>query len=97
MTGVNVRDMSAQVFIKEFAFHLKKSGKLNVPQWADIVKTGISRELPPSDPDWFYIRSGNCLFFACVLLISFCCSCACETDLHEGQRQCWGLLQGVRQ
>lgn len=55
--GVNVRDIPSQVFIAELAAHFKKSGKLQVPGWVDIVKTGASRELPPSDPDWFYVRT----------------------------------------
>ena len=32
--------------------------QLKVPKWVDIVKTGIHRELPPADRDWFYIRCG---------------------------------------
>jgi small subunit ribosomal protein S19e len=33
-----------------------RSGKLKVPEWVDIVKTGKHKELPPVDPDWYYIR-----------------------------------------
>ena len=54
---ITVRDINPQVFIKEYALHLKNSGKLNVPKWVDIVKTGVSRELPPSNPDWFFTRA----------------------------------------
>lgn len=32
-----------------------------VPKWADIVKTGINKELAPNDPDWYYIRAGESL------------------------------------
>lgn len=35
---------------------MSRSGKLKVPDWADIVKTGIHKELAPIDPDWFYTR-----------------------------------------
>jgi len=35
------------------------SGKLEIPKWVDIVKTGTYKELAPYDPDWFYIRAGN--------------------------------------
>jgi len=34
------------------------SGKLEIPKWVDIVKTGTNKELAPYDPDWFYIRAG---------------------------------------
>jgi hypothetical protein len=30
-----------------------------VPTWADHVKTGITQELAPYDPDWFYYRTGK--------------------------------------
>ncbi|KAF6757347.1 ribosomal protein S19e [Ephemerocybe angulata] len=52
-----VRDISAEEFIKAYASHLKRSGKLEVPTWVDIVKTGAYKELAPYDPDWYYVRS----------------------------------------
>lgn len=51
-------DFSAEAFISAYASHLKRSGKLEVPTWVDIVKTGSFKELAPYDPDWFYVRSG---------------------------------------
>lgn len=35
-----------------------RSGKLKVPEWVDVVKTGIHKELAPYDEDWFYTRCG---------------------------------------
>ncbi|KAK9005463.1 hypothetical protein V6N11_042896 [Hibiscus sabdariffa] len=29
------------------------------PPWTDIVKTGKLKELPPYDPDWYYIRAAS--------------------------------------
>ncbi|TFK74787.1 ribosomal protein S19e [Pluteus cervinus] len=52
-----VRDISADQFIVAYASHLKRSGKLEVPTWADIVKTGAFKELAPYDPDWYYVRA----------------------------------------
>ena len=49
---------SAEAFITSYASHLKRSGKLEVPTWVDIVKTGAYKELAPYDPDWYYVRSG---------------------------------------
>jgi hypothetical protein len=49
---------SAEAFIAAYASHLKRSGKLEVPTWVDIVKTGAYKELAPYDPDWFYVRAG---------------------------------------
>ncbi len=52
-----VKDVPADVFISSFAQYLKNEGKLQVPKWADIVKTSIGNELPPTDVDWFYTRT----------------------------------------
>jgi small subunit ribosomal protein S19e len=38
----SVRDVSAAKFIVAYAAHLKKSNKLNIPEWVDIVKTGCA-------------------------------------------------------
>jgi len=52
-----VRDVAADKFIVAYSSHLKRSGKLEVPTWVDIVKTGAYKELAPYDPDWFYVRA----------------------------------------
>ncbi|CAO1633041.1 unnamed protein product [Sympodiomycopsis kandeliae] len=53
----NVRDVEADAFIKAYSQHLKRSGKIEVPTWVDIVKTGAYKEQAPYDPDWFYVRA----------------------------------------
>lgn len=62
----NVKDCPANAFIKAYANHLKRSGKLEVPVWVDTVKTGTFKELGPYDPDWFYVRAGE-LLWPCIL------------------------------
>ncbi|XP_039248570.1 small ribosomal subunit protein eS19-like [Styela clava] len=57
--GVTVKDVDQQLFVKHLAAFLKKSGKLKVPEWADLVKTAVRKELAPEDPDWFYIRCAS--------------------------------------
>lgn len=42
---------------------LTPTGKLEIPTWVDIVKTGAYKEQAPYDPDWYYVRAG--MFFAC--------------------------------
>ena len=59
LTMATVKDVRAQDFIKAYAAHLKRSEKLQVPEWVDIVKTGTHKELPPTDPDWFYVRCAS--------------------------------------
>jgi hypothetical protein len=58
-SGTTVRDVAAPKFIGAYAAVLKNNDKFVVPKWVDIVKTGVSRELAPYDPDWYYIRAGK--------------------------------------
>lgn len=62
-TGVTVKDVPTDKFIKAYAEHLKVSGKFDVPQWVDLVKTSSAKELSPYNSDWYYIRAGNYLLF----------------------------------
>lgn len=36
-----------------------RSGKLKVPEWVDVVKTAVRKELAPVDSDWYYIRCAS--------------------------------------
>lgn len=38
---------------------MKRSGKLEIPNWVDTVKTGSYKELAPYDPDWYYVRAAS--------------------------------------
>jgi len=58
-TGVTVKDIPAKEFIKAFASHLKASGKINVPEWATLVKTGSNKELAPYEADWYFVRAAS--------------------------------------
>lgn len=54
--AATVKDVPAQKFIPALAAHLKKSGKFDLPVNADIIKTAVNKELPPQNPDWYYVR-----------------------------------------
>ena len=56
---VTVKDVEAAKFIKAFAQHLKRQGRFEIPKWSDVVKTGVSKELAPYDPDWLYTRTAS--------------------------------------
>src|SRR4051812_37592172 len=62
--GVTVKDVASNDFIAAYAKFLKRSGKIDVPKWADIVKTAPHKELAPYDPDWYFVRAGksHCFF-----------------------------------
>jgi small subunit ribosomal protein S19e len=57
--GVTVRDVDSHQFVKAYANYLKRTGRLEVPKWVDLVKTGAHKEQGPLDPDWFYMRAGG--------------------------------------
>merc|ERR1712071_233925 len=59
MPSICVKDVDQQEFVKAFSAFLKNSGKVKVPEWADIVKTATHKELAPYDPDWFYVRCAS--------------------------------------
>jgi hypothetical protein len=40
-------------------FGFIRSGKVKVPEWADLVKTAVFKELAPFDEDWFLIRMAS--------------------------------------
>jgi len=58
-SGVCVKDVSAHEFVVAYGQYLKRTGKIEVPKWADLVKTGTLKELAPYDPDWFYYRTAS--------------------------------------
>uniref|UniRef100_A0A915HHR5 40S ribosomal protein S19 n=1 Tax=Romanomermis culicivorax TaxID=13658 RepID=A0A915HHR5_ROMCU len=60
---VSVKEVDQHEIVRNLAEFLKKSGKVKVPEWADIVKLGIHKELAPIDPDWYYTRVGE---FSCI-------------------------------
>merc|ERR1712011_69633 len=54
--SVGVKDVDQQKFTVALAAFLKKSGKVKLPEWVDIVKTNVAKELAPYDEDWYYTR-----------------------------------------
>jgi hypothetical protein len=53
-----LKDVSSHDFVVEYAQHLKKTGKMEVPKWVDLCKTGPFKELAPYDEDFYFIRAG---------------------------------------
>jgi len=54
-----VYDIPADVFLRQVAEELKKSAEVQPPKWAGFVKTGVHKQMPPEDPDWWYIRAAS--------------------------------------
>merc|ERR1712080_411183 len=56
MPSIGVKDVDQQRFTVALAAFFKKSGKVKLPEWVDLVKTNVAKELAPCDEDWYYIR-----------------------------------------
>jgi small subunit ribosomal protein S19e len=56
-----VYDIPAEMLIPQVARDLKELSAIQPPEWAAFVKTGIHREMPPEDPDWWYTRTASVL------------------------------------
>ncbi|GEM_PF-813315 len=53
---LSVRLVNPLQLIRATAHYLKENNIVTPPKWAPFVKTGVSKDRPPSDPDWWYIR-----------------------------------------
>ncbi len=54
-----VKDVKPEAFVVEFAKYLKRSQKIELPKYVDLVRTGVSKELGPYDADWYYVRAAG--------------------------------------
>ena len=54
-------DVPANFLIPALAEELKSNDAIKMPDWADVVKTGSSRERPPTQTDWWHIRGAAML------------------------------------
>ena len=51
-----VFDVPSMELIEKVAGILEKNENIVPPKWAENVKTGIHKELPPNNDNWWYIR-----------------------------------------
>jgi len=51
-----VYDVPADRFIRTLAEELKNKPEIVPPDWAAFAKTGVHKEMPPEDPDWWFVR-----------------------------------------
>lgn len=58
---VNMYDVEPRKLIDELAKELEKVPEMKAPDWSEFVKTGVSRERPPTELNWWYIRSASVL------------------------------------
>lgn len=56
---VTVRDVDQSELVIRAAQDLQK--KIQMPDWARFVKTGVHKERPPEQSNWWYLRAASIL------------------------------------
>lgn len=58
---VSIRDVPPERLIEEAAKKLQAMEEMKPPAWSSFVKTGVSRERPPQQKDWWWTRAASIL------------------------------------
>lgn len=62
ITGeLKIIDVPAEFLIENLKERLKEFDIIKPPSWSNFVKTGIHKEKPPIQDDWWYIRAASIL------------------------------------
>jgi small subunit ribosomal protein S19e len=56
-----VYDVPAETLVNNVAQKLKDNQKVTPPEWALFSKTGAHKEVPPDNPDWWFVRCASIL------------------------------------
>ena len=59
------------MIVRHIASFLKKSGKVKVPDWADVVKLAKHKELTLVDPDWYYVCAASIARRLCIRSLTY--------------------------
>ncbi len=58
---VTVREVAADKLIEKLKEELKKIKEISPPEWSKFVKSGVHKERPPEQEDFWYIRAASIL------------------------------------
>jgi small subunit ribosomal protein S19e len=58
---VSARDADTQAVVDSMAALLEKTQNVKPPEWASLVKTGPHNERPPTQENWWFVRSASIL------------------------------------
>jgi small subunit ribosomal protein S19e len=58
---MSAMEVPGDALVKQLSEELKKLDELKPPEWSHYVKTGVHRERPPEQPDWWYARAASVL------------------------------------
>ncbi len=56
-----VRDAGADTLIEKVAAKMEGMEQMKPPEWSTLVKTGVHKERPPEQKNWWWIRSASVL------------------------------------
>ena len=57
----SIYDVNANELIEKVAEELKKISEIKPPAWASYVKTGVHKQRPPVEADWWFMRTAAIL------------------------------------
>ena len=57
----SAREVGADKLIASAASQLEKMDELRPPEWAGFVKTGVHKERPPTQDNWWWLRAASIL------------------------------------
>jgi len=58
---VSVIDVDAQELIQRTAKELEKLKEIKPPEWSRFAKTGVHKERPPTQANWWWLRAASVL------------------------------------
>jgi small subunit ribosomal protein S19e len=58
---VSVNDVDAQELIERAARELEKMEEMKPPEWSRFAKTGVHKERPPVQENWWWLRAASVL------------------------------------
>jgi len=58
---VTAREVEQQKLVERLKEELKKMEEIKPPEWARFVKSGVHKQRPPEQPDFWYIRAASVL------------------------------------
>ncbi len=57
----SIGEAHAEKLIEAMAKEMEKMDQITPPEWASVVKTGVSKERAPAQKNWWYVRSASVL------------------------------------
>lgn len=61
-----IREVETDKLIENLSRELEKMDEMKPPEWAKFVKTGVCKERPPTQKNWWYTRSASVMRKLCL-------------------------------